>query len=396
MTEFTYSKWFKIGITLFLCILIGVFISLVFLPFYNEKMSPNAIYIIAPISFFLTILCGLGIRDLFISKVIITDTFISAKNAISDRKLRIEEIKGYKKVEKYIHIYPKSKLKKKIKISDFLSDSASIYYWLYNNFTDLNLQEGHKEEKEFYKSSEYGVSLEDKKMLLKKAHKTAKWIKISSIVITVVVLFLLKYFGNKNFIYPLVFIPLVIILIVLFFKGIIKYDEKKEDEVTIYPSVLWGFLTPVFGLLLYTMFSINILKYDLVWSPLVYSTLIISFLCIYGSKEYKLENAKAIGTTISLFLFSAMYCFSVIIITNVFLDTSDEERYKAPIIEKRISKGKTTSYYFTLSNKDLSEKSKEFNVSKNVYNLMNIGDSVNIYVKQGRLNIPYYKIKINE
>lgn len=392
MLEFKYSKWSKVGLTFFLILLIVVFIACIFMPYYNNKLPFNSIYIIAPISFGLILLCCLGIKDLFVAKVIITDTYISAKNALFDRKLRVNEIKGFKKVEKYILIYPKGNLKKRIKISDYLKESSSIHYWLYNNFKDLNIDEGEKEEKEFYKSSEYGISLKEKENLLRSAHKIAKWLKICSISITILCLFLVKYLGNQNFVYPLVFIPSIIILIVLYFKGIIKYDEKKEDEKTIYPSVLWSFLTPVFGLLLYVMFSINILKYDLIWNILIYSTLIVFFLCVYGSKEYKFENAKAIGTTISLFLFSGLYCFSVIIIVNVFFDDSEEELYQAPITEKRVVKGKTTSYYFTLNNNKLSDEPRDFDVTKTVFDSKRIGDSVDVSVKSGRLGIPYYKI----
>ena len=82
MGTYSYSKGFKIGITVFLILLIGVFIALIFMPFYDEKTSVNSIYIIAPISISLIVLCFLGIRDLYVSNVIITKSFISAKKCI--------------------------------------------------------------------------------------------------------------------------------------------------------------------------------------------------------------------------------------------------------------------------------------------------------------------------
>ena len=280
MGTYSYSKGFKIGITVFLILLIGVFIALIFMPFYDEKTSVNSIYIIAPISISLIVLCFLGIRDLYVSNVIITKSFISAKNVLFNRKLGIEEISGYKKVKHYILIYPKSRLKKRIKISDYISDGGEIVYWLQDNFVDLTLKKEQKEEKEFYRNSEFGMSFQEKEGLLKKATKTAKWIKIVSVSITLLMLFLAKYLKNEYFVYILVFIPLLIIFVVISFKGIIKYEEKKEDEKTIYPSVLWGFLAPIFGLLLYVMFAINILKYNADWEVLAYSTILVFFLCV--------------------------------------------------------------------------------------------------------------------
>ena len=393
MVIYTYSKWLKIGITFCLLILIGVFGALIFMPFFDDKTAVNSIYIIAPISIPLIILCLLGIRDLFVSNVLITNTFISVKNTLFVRKLRIEEIQGYKKVEHYILIYPKGRFKKRIKISDYISDNGEIYYWLQDNFIDLNSAEEEKEEKEYYRNPEYGMSIQEKDILLRKAQLTAKCVNILSIIITVLFLFLSKYLKNEYFANVLVFLPLIIILIVIFFRGIIKYDEKREDEKTLYPSVLWGFLSPIFGLLLHVMFSINILKYDSIWNLLFYSTLITFFLCIYGSKEYKLDNAKVIGTIVSLFLFSALYCYSLIIVFNVFFDSSISKSHQAFVIEKRVSKGKTTSYYFKLFNEELSKKEEEYNVSSSLFESKNVGDNITVLVKQGKLNIPYYKIE---
>jgi hypothetical protein len=393
MSVYKYGKWLKIIIVILIVALIIVFGMLIFTSSLDDKISDIAFYVITLISILFIGLCLLGIRDLFVSKVVISSNYISSKNALFDRKLRVEEIKGYKKIEHYILIFPKGKLKKRIKISDFIYDRGEIQDWLQSNFVDLNLLEGEKEEKEFYRNPEFGMSIQEKEKLLKKAQLTAKWVKNLSIAITVLAFILVKFLNKEIFVYFLVFIPLIIILIVIFFKGIVKYDEKKEDEKTVYPSVLWGFLAPIFGLFLYVMFSINILKYDAIWNILIYSTLIIFFLCIYGSKEYKLQNARVIGSMISLLIFSAMYCFSVIILFNVFFDNSDAKLYKASILEKRVNKGKSTSYYFKLNNKNLSKNAEEFNVPKLIFNSKNIGDTVNIFVNEGKLKIPYYKIK---
>lgn len=391
--EFTYGKWFKIIMLVFLIILTAVFLILLFLSFFDAEAPLQNLYIIAPISISLISLCLLGIRDLFVSKVILSVDYISAKNCLSNRKLRIEEIKGYKINKEYIFIYPKNNFKKRIKISNFISDDGKIIFWLKNNFTDFKLADEEKEEKEFYRNSEYGVSSKDKIEFLNRAIKIAKFTKITCISLTLLVLFLIKYFNEDSFIYILVFLPLIVIFIVIFFKGIIKYDEKKEDEKTIYPNVLWGLLAPIFGLLLHTLFTINILKYDAVWDVLIYATFIIFFLCIYGSKDYKFSNVREIGTVFSLLLFSAMYSYSLILISNKFFDDSTPILYKASIMEKRISKGKRTNYYFKLYNKKLSKDKEEFYVTKFLYNTKNVGDSIKVKVKQGKLNIPYYKVE---
>jgi len=56
----------------------------------------------------------------------------------------------------------------------------------------------------------------------------------------------------------------------------------------------------------------------------------------------------------------------------------------------RISKGKSTSYYITTTPWGRYTQPEEVRVSRSLYQGLQLGDSVNIYLQPGKLGIPWY------
>lgn len=390
MKVYRYGKFIKVVGLISAIILLIASIGILFIPDLNKNPDLNVYYILVPFSIIFFPLSILGIRDVFVSKVILTDAYIESINAIHTRKLRIEEIHGYKQGKNYIHVLPKKRLfKKKLKFSNYISNAWEIEDWLLFNSTNLDLVEEEKEVKDFYRNSDYGLNDEEKEKKLTKARKTTKIVNLISIVLTIAIFFFNEYYYITRLV--LLSLPLIIILIVMLFKGIIKYGDLEEGEETMYPSIFWGFAAPIFAIFLKTLFTINILNLENLWSYLILLSVFVFSLCVFGSKEYIIKNTKSYGKLIFVFVLSLMYSYAAILYFNASLDTEASEIFSTIIKEKRISKGKTTSYYFKVSNKNKIEHGEEFTVSKLVYEDKNIGDSITFELKKGKFNIPYYK-----
>jgi hypothetical protein len=86
----------------------------------------------------------------------------------------------------------------------------------------------------------------------------------------------------------------------------------------------------------------------------------------------------------------AIHTYGTIISTNVILDKSAETTYKAKVIGKHISTGKTTHYYLELERWGSQEDNKDIVVAKSTYDNTTEGNSVNIYLRNGLYGIPYY------
>lgn len=392
--EYKYGTFLKVlGIT---CALILIFFSIAvfFIPNSDNVAVFKLNYILIPISIIFFPLSVLAIRDVLVSKVIITDSFISSKTAVSFRELRVEEISGFKSEDNYIHVYPsKRSFKKKLKFSKYLSNIHEIERWLYNHSENIELIEEEKEINDFYRNSEHGFSDVEKKHKLQKATKTTKIVNTTSVLFTIAIIFFKEYKLINSII--LISIPILIIGVVFYFKGLIKFGDKEEGETTIYPSVFWGIASPIFLLFFNTFFKINIFDYKNVWLPLISLSLTIFILCIVLSKEHIIKNNKFYSKIILLFVVMLMYSYAILIYINVFFDKKEEEVYKGIVKEKKISKGKYSDTYSLILNvDDLNIESESFEVSINAYEKSEVNDSVKLILNEGALKIPYYDVKL--
>lgn len=394
--EYKYGIFIKVIGIICSLILMAFSIAIFFIPDLDKNEAFNLNYIFIPLAIIFLPLSVLGIRDVLVSKVTITNDFILSKTAISSRKLRFEEIFRFKYGENYIHVYPtKRSFKKKLKFSKFLCNIDEIEVWLLKNYENIELVEKKEEVKEFFRDSTHGFSDLEKRNKLQKALKVAKGVNIASVVFTVIALFLKKYVLINAFI--LISIPVLIIGVVFYFKGLIKFGDKEKGELTIYPSVFWGMASPVFLFFLSILFTVNIYDFKNVWLPLTSLSFTVFILCIISSKEYIIKHKKSYNKITMLFVITVMYSYAILIFINIFFDKNNKESYKGFIEKKMVSKGKhSNTYNLVLNVNDLDVKSKNFTVTKSIYKKAKIKEDVKLILKQGALRISYYEIELNE
>lgn len=91
-----------------------------------------------------------------------------------------------------------------------------------------------------------------------------------------------------------------------------------------------------------------------------------------------------------MLMFGGIYAYGLLITTNVVFDESEPRVYKAKILDKRISSGKTTTYYLELDKWGPQEEVDDVSVAKDIYNAKEIGDTAIVYFNHGLYEIPYY------
>jgi hypothetical protein len=93
---------------------------------------------------------------------------------------------------------------------------------------------------------------------------------------------------------------------------------------------------------------------------------------------------------ISLILF--VYGYGSIITLNYIYDKSEPEIFNARILSKRISSGKSTTYYFELTPWGQQKEIDEVFVSKELYKRLEENDEVKIYFNKGKFEIPWFTV----
>ena len=81
-----------------------------------------------------------------------------------------------------------------------------------------------------------------------------------------------------------------------------------------------------------------------------------------------------------------MYCSGRI------FDSSIPDVYKAKVINKRISSGETTTYHLELEPVGSKIEEDEYFVSQSLYERIEPGDEVSVYLKDGWFNIRWAEV----
>ena len=105
------------------------------------------------------------------------------------------------------------------------------------------------------------------------------------------------------------------------------------------------------------------------------------------------EAWKRIDTLLLGLAFCAVWGYGATVTLNGMLDPGRPSVYQAKVLDKRVSHGKHTSYYLTLSPWGPVANPREFDVSRSIYDNRSTGDEVRAYLMQGAFHIPWYVIE---
>jgi hypothetical protein len=385
MKEYKIAKGWAIFIWIFGPGLIALFGFLAVMPFLAEDINFTLVLILTPISIGMVTLMVFGLIDVFKGRFIIKNDGVVSIGVFKTKELRFDEIKGFTVNEQYIFVEPTTKEKKRIKISKYIGGYNEILHWLNQNFQDLDVQNAILEEQEILNDETIGWTKEIREEKLTKARQTSKLINWAAGTV-----------AAWTFFYPIpyqysilaaILIPILALIVVKFSNGLIRVDEKNGSA---YPSVIYAFIFPSLGLMLRAFFDYDIFDYSNVWLITTTLTLTFLFLLMISQKEITFKKKLDYLTASSLALFLFAYSFGTVIHANCYYDKSEPEYFSAKVLDKRISSGKSTSYYLELSPWGQQDEIDEVSVGKGLYNRIEIGDEVNIYFRNGKLEIPWF------
>lgn len=385
MKEYKTAKGWAIFIYLFAPLLIGLFGWLLVLPFLNGNFEPNASWILIPVSIAMIALMVFGVLDVYRGRLIIEDNSIKSISTFSNRVLAFDEIKGFTVNEQYIFIEPTSKEKKRIKISRYIGGESEVIHWLSRNFPDLDIQNSIIEEEEILNNETFGWTKEIREEKLIQAKQISRFINWAAGLSAAWTFFYPTPYQYS--ILTAIVLPIIALVVVKLSNGLIRLDEKKGSA---YPSVIYAFIYPSLGLMLRAVLDYDIFDYSNVWLTTTIITLAFLFLLLIKQNEITFKKKLDYLTVSSLALFLFAYSFGTVIHTNCYYDNSEPKHYTAKVHDKRISSGKSTYYYLELSTWGQQDEIDEVSVGKGLYNRTEIGEEVNIYFRNGKLEIPWF------
>jgi len=390
MKEYKISKGWAIFMYIGAPLLIALFCWILIMPFIpsmKDDMNPNVYWFLIPMSLGMIALMVVGLLDTIKGKFVIDNDKIFTVSTFSNRQLMFYEIKGYRITDKYIFIESNNEQKKKIKVSTYFGKVNEITEWLSENYSDLDIVQANQEKDEILNNEEFGWTKEQREDKLIKAHKTAKILNWTGGLIGAWTLFLANPY-EYAIIASIVF-PIICVIVLKYFNGLLRIDERKD---TAYPTIFWAIFAASMGLCLRGLMDYNIFDYSKIWTPSILIALTFIAVLTIGNKEFKFNKAKDYLTILGFSIFMFGYGYGAAITLNCMYDKSEPEKYDATILSKRISSGKSTTYYLELTPWGKQKEIDEVSVSKDLYNKLNQNDKVNIYFMKGQFDIPWFEV----
>ena len=148
-------------------------------------------------------------------------------------------------------------------------------------------------------------------------------------------------------------------------------------------------------LALRSLLDFEILEFSNFWFPAISITVVTSLVVFSVTSEFNFKKTAdyLIATLIMGYLF--VYSYGGIINYNCFYDKSDPQIFTSEILDMRISSGKITSYYIELKPWGAETEIDEVSISKGLYEMLVVGEMVNVSLKEGTMGIPWFSVAKN-
>jgi hypothetical protein len=386
--EYRYAKGWRIfSFILFPSLMIG-FGYLGIMP-YIKNADLVATILLTALSIGVECLMVLGLIDLYKGKLVLEENTISAIGIFKTRSLKLSEIKGFKRDNNYLYYIPLSNKLKQIKVSSYMGRYSYLVNWTEQRFTNLDLQELQKEEEEILTNEDFGSTVEEREELLKKAKKVSRIINTISFISAISLWFTPKFYNVQVLICAA--LPIIGFIIYKRFKGLIRIDDTSNSNN---PNILLStFFMPSCVLMIRAFADFNVLNYENLWKPVIVIFASLAFVMIKDSNvKYNFKKGVTYIAIIGIFVLGSMYAYGFIITSNSIFDPSRPEFYKAKVLDKRVSSGKSTTYYLELSRWGPQNEIEEVQVKRTIYIEKEVGDSALISFKKGLYKIPYYTL----
>lgn len=322
------------------------------------------------------------------------------------KRISLDELQAVNTNDYYIFVYyrkPDFIKPKSFKISIDINNIGAFYEWILGKTENpiLNRQiENFNEEIEDFRYNRYDNLTEDEQViLLRRASLTVKILWYAALLTGATCIASL-FFINKipfplfriSLIACLAF-PLLLFAVMKISKGLIRFNTA---NITIYPSVIsvFSIISAVMLILfmIYTDDFIGSMKI-LYWIAAVDIALFILYMLCADSEELKgsgkplgkIANILALLILFTFFSTGAVFCY------NKEFDSSAPEIIETKVIDHKVSHGKHTSYYLTVS-PWIDGETKKVSVSSKAYKKCEIGGTAYIHLYNGALGIHWYYV----
>ncbi len=358
------------------------------MPFTEEKPVDwgMALFMVG-ISLSMIALFGWGLVETYRGKVVLAEDRITIVEAFKTKELLFSQIQGYKTDQNYLRLVPVDKKLPTLKISTYTGKFNELSLFLRESFPDLDATEYAAQERAILESEDFGRTAEEREQKLAEVRRVANLLNFSALGVALWTLVMARPY--ELMIALCLAVPLLVLLALWIYKGLIRINEPKNSA---YPGLTTALGMAAGALFLRALLDFELLEYGKLWTPVAGLALLLAVLLVRSTTEFSFAKASDYFVVLGVTLLMAGYAYGGCVILNCLYDPSTPQVYRAEVLKKRISRGKVTTYYFTLSAWGPRTESKDVSVSEELYERIEEGKPVSIYVGKGLLEVPWFVV----
>lgn len=321
------------------------------------------------------------------SRLEIAEDRIRAVGVLGEKERAFADIEGFRLIPgryaQTLEFAAKPGAGKRLRIDLVFGERDRLLAWAGGHFRDLGAEEAEKESRNILDDSSLGSSEAARAEALKRARVWAKAVNIAgSAAMAYGLLWPRPY---RLAVGLLLAWPLLSLLVMYFHRGLITFDQKKN---AVRPSVAIGFILPCLALAMRALLDWDILAWGGFWLPFACVSAATFALLLVSARDARTGWAAAILPL----AFCCVYAYGTTLALNGLLDSSSPVACEATILAKRVSTGRSTSYYLELSPWGPRAKSEEVSVSASQYREAAVGENVEVESRSGGLGIPWFDL----
>ena len=320
------------------------------------------------------------------TQVTIDDHSVTVRNIFGTRTLLQRDIEGYRIIVGNRLLLVHKAGDRSLRMPSNLERQRELVKWARTRFDNLGGNEPWRERKAILANEAFGDTEDARWMSLKRAKSLASAGTVNAIGL---LLWEIVYPEPREWLMiVLLAAPWVAVFAIWYSKGLIRLASRKGS---IYPSLILLLVVPVVGILMAILRDYMVYLFAArEWMLVGMGGLITAAICIIACRK-AIEKEKILPF-FCILVISCAYSFGLIFITNCYYDRSVPAHWRVRVLNTRVST-ESKLHYLELSAWGRFGQGNSEEVTEDLYNGINAGDSVNIYVGQGKWKIPWYWIR---
>lgn len=364
----------------------GGLLGMIYFGMGHEMKSPRERLFFVFLSFLFVALGSYLLLYTFKSKIVLYADRIEWHGVKSMSSMRRDDVAGWRIIRtQYVSIlelHPRSPGTKKLKVSLMLKRDEVFDGW-FAGLVNLDAQEHEESLARVVEDQRIAATPEDRAQKLAKAKKIATVLSWAAGIASVWGWLYPRPYGLAMAV--LAVIPAIAVMLLATGGGLYQMEGRRHDARA---DLFLAFIVPAAVLTLRSVWDFEFLEWLPILKLAIVTSMILTILVV-GADRGMRERRWAF---LAFLFLSFFYAFGATAQTNALLDHSEGRVFEVPVLEKRVSSGKSTTYYFMVDAWGPRREPNEVSVSRALYQATPVGQTICVWLRKGSLGVPWFVV----